>query len=414
MMHTRPRKVLFSPLGQLSRAILVRHFGHTVIASLVVLSIALSIDLPAQLPGVAHMAASRGSLGRAAIVIWFVMLRAADLMPRFLPFATFLGVLWTEIGLTASRERLLIWNSGRSLLQCLLPTVLFALPLTALQFASDAYLRPAAIQVQITDKLGNYGEQFDRKLSARTRWIAFGPSLVHARIGFGPPLVLYDVSIYRIDQNGLLADVDFARSAVPDKQRGYWLLKNGGHWSERAQDLAGQIDLTFLSNGEAPTRFATRRVQLAADPLMLSQWGIYPEFLRQSTLRALIHNAFPANPPTIFINRLTFNFADAAMPLAMALLAATLGLLYFTYSLPTIPVQLSVLLIGYLGHLAMKSLLLMGGHGYMSPYLATPLAPILILLICAVLLAVHRSPSFDPTKLRRLLGRLAGLRSSTA
>src|SRR5207344_1114508 len=95
-------------------------------------------------------------LGRLAV------LRLPDLLPPFVPFAAFLGVVWSESAFTESRERLLIWNSGRSPLFCLMPALFAGLVLGALLFVVDAWLRPAAIHIQIDQKLGREGIRLDR------------------------------------------------------------------------------------------------------------------------------------------------------------------------------------------------------------------------------------------------------------
>ena len=142
-------------------------------------------------------------------------MRLPDLLPPFIPFATFLGVVWSESAFTESRERLLIWNSGRSPLFCLMPALLAGLVMGVGLFVLDAWLRPAAIHVQIDEKLGREGIRLDRSQSGGNHWIALPDGLLRAEIEYGPPLKLHNVTIYKLDSNGHLAEVDTARWRTP-------------------------------------------------------------------------------------------------------------------------------------------------------------------------------------------------------
>ena len=94
-------------------------------------------------------------------------MRLPDLLPPFIPFATFLGVVWSESAFTELRERLLIWNSGRSPLFCLMPALAggHAAGRRACSWWMRV-LRPAAIHVQIDQKLGREGIRLDRTQAA--------------------------------------------------------------------------------------------------------------------------------------------------------------------------------------------------------------------------------------------------------
>ena len=126
--HDRPhprraRAVYLTPLGLYSRYMLGAYLRHTMMVSAALMTIALTIDLWPQIAAV-HAAIRCmwcWSIARLAA------LRLPDLLPPFLPFATFLGVVWSESAFTESRERLLIWNSGRSPLFCLMPALLAGL-----------------------------------------------------------------------------------------------------------------------------------------------------------------------------------------------------------------------------------------------------------------------------------------------
>src|SRR5579859_6880261 len=196
------RTIYLTPFGLYSRYMLGAYLRHTMMVSAALMTIALTIDL---WPQVALFSGNplhvMWSLGRLAV------LRLSDLLPPFIPFATFLGVVWSESAFTESRERLLIWNSGRSPLFCLMPALLAGLVVGISLFALDAWLRPAAIHVQIDEKLGREGIRLDRSQSGGSHWIALPDGLLRADIEYGPPLKLHDVTIYKLDTVGHLAEV---------------------------------------------------------------------------------------------------------------------------------------------------------------------------------------------------------------
>ncbi|MFX6759666.1 hypothetical protein ABTH30_22485, partial [Acinetobacter baumannii] len=81
------------------------------------------------------------------------------LVAPLLPFATFLGVAWTEITHTQAGERMFVWNMGRSPSQCLPAAALLGLVVGPLEFTLDAYLGPQAMAVQMHERLGSDGRR---------------------------------------------------------------------------------------------------------------------------------------------------------------------------------------------------------------------------------------------------------------
>src|ERR1700712_2152535 len=167
------RAVYLTPWGLYSRYMLGAYLRHIVMVSAALMTIALTIDLWPQVPLFSgdplHVV---GGLARLA------GLGLGHLFPPFIPFATFLGVVWSESAFTESRERLLIWNSGRSPLFCLVPALLAGLVMAATLFALDAWLRPAAIHVQIDERLGREGIRLDRSQNGGNHWIALPDGLL--------------------------------------------------------------------------------------------------------------------------------------------------------------------------------------------------------------------------------------------
>jgi len=76
--------------------------------------------------------------------------------------------------------------------------------------------------------------------------------------------------------------------------------------------------------------------------------------------------------------------------LAMALIGAALAMLYFAFQTRWLAL-VGVLLAGYLAHFASKAFQLMGEFGYMAPFFAGWLAPLLLMLaVIGVLLAIQK------------------------
>ena len=120
------RTINLAPLGRHSRYMLASYLRHIFMVAAALMLIALTIDLWPQIPLLAT-GSGHGSFGVAFSIVRLAGLRICDLLPPFIPFATFLGVVWSEVAFTASQERMLIWNSGRSPLQCLTPALMTGL-----------------------------------------------------------------------------------------------------------------------------------------------------------------------------------------------------------------------------------------------------------------------------------------------
>ncbi|HKU66046.1 MAG TPA: LptF/LptG family permease [Rhizomicrobium sp.] len=369
------RAIHLTPWGLYSRYMLGAYLRHTMMVSAALMTIALTIDLWPQI------ALFHGEpLPVATGIARLALLRIPDLLPPFLPFATFLGVVWSESAFTESRERLLIWNSGRSPLFCLMPALFAGLAMGAGLFAMDAWLRPAAIHIQIAEKLGREGIRLDRSQSGGNHWIALPDGLLRAEIAYGPPVRLRNVTIYKLDAEGHLAEVDTASVAHPlAKDR--WLLEKGRSWHAEFTD-SGNVLSTAARPVETQTPFVQKTVAMKLDDLWLRNLGLSPQYLRLDDLRRLAHAEIMSRDLSAYKTRLAVIFAEAAFTCVMALLGAALSMLYFAYETRWVAL-VTVLLAGYLAHFASKAFILMGEFAYMKPFFAGWLAPILLTLALA-------------------------------
>ena len=372
------RAIHLSPAGRHTRYMLAGYLRHVFMVTSVLLAIALTIDLWPQL----HLITDSQGHG-VPTTIWHVLrfsvLRTPNLVAPFLPFATFLGVVWTEVAHTRAGERMLVWNSGRSPIQCLTPAILLGVILGAVEFTMDAHLGPAAMAVQMQERLGLDGQRLDRTRREDSHWIATSGGLLSTEIEYGPPPVLHHPTFYQLDARGQLTEVNIATVARQLPGTNLWLMHDGRVWSSQSEPTSdGAADPTLTlgnSPGETMVPFAERTIQLEIDPLWLSVFGMEPQYLSMPVLRALAQlDSGPASKGP-YRTRLQVLYGEALLPGAMALLAASLSFLLLAYSTRPRAV-VGILFTGYLAHFATKACLLMGQNGYMPPIMAGWLVPV--------------------------------------
>jgi lipopolysaccharide export LptBFGC system permease protein LptF len=375
---TALRTIHFSPAGRHTRYMLAGYLRHVFMVTSVLLAVALTIDLWPQF----HIIADGRGHG-ALIAIWNVMcfsaLRTPDLVAPFLPFATFLGVVWTEMVHTQSGERMLVWNSGRSPIQCLTPVILLAAILGAGEFTTDAYLGPAAMAVQMHERLGLDGQRLDRTRRGDNQWIALSGGLVRAGIEYGPPPVLHHLTFYRRDATGQLTEVDTAAVARRQPRTNLWLMRDGRFWTPEETPASNDAARTTFapddSTGDTMVPFAERTVSLDLDPLWLSVFGMETQYLPMHVLRALALSDRGPQSKGLYRTRLQVLYGEVLLPGAMALLAASLSMFLLAYSTP-LKALIGIVFVGYLAHFGTKACLLMGQNGYMPPVMAGWLVPV--------------------------------------
>jgi lipopolysaccharide export system permease protein len=367
------RPIYLTPWGLYSRYMLGAYLRHTMMVCAALMTIALTIDL---WPQVALF--SGDPLSVTGNIMWLAALRLPDLLPPFVPFAAFLGVVWSESAFTESRERLLIWNSGRSPLLCLTPALMAGVILGLFLFTLDGFVRPAAIHVQMAERLGREGIRLDRSQSGGSHWIALPDGLLRAQIEYGPPLRLHDATIYKLDVNGHLAEVDTA-SVAEQESDGIWRLENGRYWRADFDDQGNIISTGTREENQVP--FTQRTIPMALNQLWLSNLGLSPQYLRLGELHTLAHAQIMSRDASGYKTRLQTLFGETLFTCVMAVLGAALSMLYFAYATRWFAL-VTVLLAGYLAHFASKAFSLMGEFGYIPPFFAGWLAP--LLLIAAV------------------------------
>jgi len=383
MISSGARPIYLSPFGLYTRYMLGAYLRHTMMVVAALMTIALTIDLWPQVP-----LFSGDPLQVVTGLAWLAVLRLPDLLPPFIPFATFLGVVWSESAFTESRERLLIWNSGRSPLFCLVPALLAGLAMGTSLFVMDAWLRPAAIHVQIAQRLGREGIRLDRSQNGGSHWIALPDGLLRADIEYGPPLRLHNVTVYKLDTEGHLAEVDTATTAQPlAKDR--WLLEDGHSWLANAEER-GNILTTTPGREEVEVPFKARSIVMALDDAWLRNLGLSPQYLPLGELKTLARARIMSRDLDGYKTRLQLVFGEPLFTCVMALLGSCLAMLTFAFQTRWLAL-VGVLLAGYLAHFASKAFQLMGEFGYMAPFFAGWLAPLLLLMaVIGVLYTIQK------------------------
>jgi lipopolysaccharide export LptBFGC system permease protein LptF len=299
-----------------------------------------------------------------------------------MPFATFLAVLATEIAHTRSGERMLVWNSGRSPAQCLLPAILLGLVLGPADVVLDAWLGPASMAVQMHERLGLDGKRLDRTRRDDVHWIALQGGLLSTEIAYGPPPVLHNLTFFQLDARHRLTEIDKAAEARQIPGSDLWLMRDGRFWHADGGTMANLSAETAISSGDpagkAMIPFTDRTVRLAVDPLWLSVFGMEPQYLPMKVLRALAWGDARGHSQDLYRTRLDTLYGEAVLPGAMAVLAATLSMLLLAYATP--PGALAgIVFAGYLAHAATKACLLMGENGVVPPLVAGWFVPLVLL-----------------------------------
>jgi lipopolysaccharide export LptBFGC system permease protein LptF len=381
---SRPRIVL-APFGRHTGFLFAGYMRHVLIVTSVLLAIALTIDLWPQFQQVA--AKGSGDLGAVWSVVRFSFLRTPGLIAPLLPFATFIGVLWTEVAHTQSGERMLVWNSGRSPLQCLSPVLLAGLVLGSADFAMDGYLGPASMHIQMAERLGRDGARLDRAKLSDPAWMTAGGGILRAEIEYGPPPVLRNVMFFARDANGKLTEVDVAPMATWEEGTDRWTMRSGQYWKAGSNEGVSRTIFAGRATRQTMTPFAEKSVTLAIDPLWFTWHNLQPQYVPLSVLARLASSPRVPDAHGQYETRLHVVLSEAVLPGLMALLASALSMLLMAYRTP-VPALVGIMFCGYIAHFGTKACLIMGQNGYMNPVVAGWLVPISLLIAIAAVFAL--------------------------
>lgn len=370
------RPVRLAPWGLYTRYMLWNYVRHILIVTSALLSISLTTDVALwvwrTISANPHMAWSQLAYAIGRIVV----LRATDLCALILPIACFLGVLWSEAQQTWTRERMTIWNTGRSPMQCITPVLVLAAGMALIQFSLDAHLRPAAVMT-MEGRFPPPAADGKPVVAAQKTWIAAGDDLIHARIGSGLQPTLRDVTIYRLTPAKSLREILTADAADPVAGSEDWRLRTVRLWRITPPEGDGPPD----------DEFEQLDISWPLPPVWLTAYGIHPQYLPFRLLRELAH---VENAPVSTARYQVWyqgRFARALFPGAMALLAATLSMLLLAYNL-RFGAIFAIALAGYFAHIMIRIVTVFGENGFVNPFVAAWITPILLLLASCLVLAI--------------------------
>ena len=374
------RRVMFpTPFGLHTKHMFAAYLRDSTLTMSALLVIALSMDLAQYLIGV--LTADRGdsALGSMLYLGWYISLRSTDIVTEFLPLACFFGVFVAEVRHTLSHERMIMLITGRAPFQCLSPLALFAVMIGLIELMLIIYLRPAAVMQQTTAHLGHYGEIFDRGPTAGRKWIATGNTLIRAEIEFVSSPQLREVQIFRMGNEHQLREVIVAASAAAVDDGENWILRDGWRWSlEPGVAASGSLQTELPDRGGAASeaRFSSEKIVLDVNPLWLRNFGIEPKYLPDEVFRKLA--GLDLHPSSAYATWAQARFAIPVAAAAMVLMAGALSLLLLTSEIRFRAIFIGTLA-GFVAHLLIRLLLVLGDHGWIYPMLAAWFVPVLLL-----------------------------------
>ena len=395
----KTRRVLLAPIGWYTRYMLRSYAQNVFIITSGLIIIGLSIELARTVPR-----AFAGENDAQGFWLFFQFLahaglRTIDFFTRLLPLGCFLGVLASEVGHTLSRERVMIWNSGRSPVQCLMPVLIFAAAVGALQYTMEAYVRPATVQMQAAKWMGVFAKPYDRSQVTSRYWLSGGADLVQAKIEYGPPLTLHEVMIYRHDREGKLSELISAQRATVEGNSLRWRLYGGNRWpvessissSASGSDATPRPEPSPRPEAPPQASAAPEIVDLDIDPLWLSNYRVHASVLSQDVLGSLADATGGRYQAANYRTWLYYRYAQWFYPGGMALLACSLALLLLSQQV-RLEAVLAIGALGYMGHVAQRVCLTLGENGDIPPLAAGWFAPAFVLSVSGLAILATMLP----------------------
>lgn len=379
-----PREVRTAVFGVWVRRQAIAQAIHVTVVATTLVGIAVTLDLSQWLGRLMRTAFADGG-GGIPWILRYVALRIPDLLARLLPIASFLGVLWSEVADIRARRRIVTWTTGRSTLQALVPLTVVGLGAGLLQWTLETHVRPWVVAIQIEERLGEFGERFDRGQKAWSDWFVAGHDVARARIDRTGGLTLADLLVVRSDDDGRVDRVVIARSARLAADD-LWDLDTGVEIALDGDRRRGKGDRLKTHTFELPIARPLERTTLAVDPTWLVHLGINAKYLPQAALEALAAPPRPTYPPDEYRTWRHARIADALLPFAMALIAAALSFVLIPYEVTAVGV-FTIAAAGYVGHVAIRALLSLGEKGALPPVVAAWATPVLLVAVSTVVVA---------------------------
>ncbi|GAA6180489.1 hypothetical protein NBRC116594_19270 [Shimia sp. NS0008-38b] len=331
----------------------------------VLLVIALAIDLAKWLPSVQSRAAATDT------PLWQVLLpyigfRSIDIITRLLTMACVAGGFAVTLLRHQRLEDIVIATAGGGPTLRIAALCLSGLLLGGVQLSGEAWLRPLAVERQVRDNLGDYGQRY-HTVDMGTQWLADDTRALRADLTRGATPTLQNVMIFDGINQPTLTRVLSAHSATPSGQPGVWSLHKVTLWD-------GDIGV--------PEQHDQLDLPLPISTASLRWFGVDAYYLPNAAARTI---AAQPNAP---------NTADAATALAVRKTAFFLPAIFalLGVSLASLGARgrrlspfrlLALAAVGYLCVVSVKVFWALGIHGTVSPLIAATVPA-----LCALLLAV--------------------------
>ena len=369
--------MLLAPFGFYTRYLLRTYLRQVGSILAVLWLVALTIDIMPQIGLLLDDAPAHP----ARVILLFCILRTPWLLVPLIPFATFLGILMAEYLQTRSGARILIWNSGRSPLGCLVPALLLGLILGSVDTFLDAWASPASMEIQTRDRLGRDGQRLDRSRASDFQWISLPDGLLRTRVLQADGLVeLKDLSFFHFQGPGKLVELIHAKEARQVPGSPFWRVSDGKFWGGGAGDLGMTENILF---GGPPTTFLKHDLQLSVDTLWLSVIGMEPQYVPFRIIRTLADRPPQGYDPAVYRTREQAIFADAVLVIMMAVAASILSTVLLTGSGILTSVT-KILLVGYVVHSVGRACILFGENGVLPAVIAAWAVP--AVLACGIMI----------------------------
>lgn len=380
------RVVRARPFGRFTRYQTGQYLQHVAIVAFGLLLVALTIDLSQWLPRLVTDPRAGDNLPSTLVfVARYLALRAPDILLRLLPIGCFLGVMWAELATLAARHRVAFQVTGRAPLQSLMPALLVGLAAGVVQMSLETVIRPTVVAIQAAERIGEFGDRFDRGRATGPVWMFAGRDALRARLVRQPALELRDLLVLRFDSANRITEVISADRARP-LASGVWELTAGLSLPMAGMLPSGKSDhFGALPPGGAATGVAIGRVPLDLDLGWLAERGVAAKYLAQRDLVRLAAGDGSAYPVGEYRTWLQTRYAALVLPLAMALLAASLCLVLLSGRI-RLERALAIGLAGYGCHIALRAFSSLGERAIVAPVVAAWIVPVAAILAAALLL----------------------------
>lgn len=364
----------------------IRGYAERIFVALCgILAIAMSMEIVDDWNQLTRTAAAEGQFIIARVAL-YLGLSAIDITTNLLAISVFLGVIWWELRHTRLRERIIVWNGGQSPVQSLAAPLLLALVLASIQLCLDLRIRPVALALQMEAGLGELGQRYDRRLSSHVSWAKVGGDIMSARIDYGAPTVLYDLTLYRLSEENRLVEIVKARRALQTPTESVWRVEDPVRWpiGTSMESVAARNSDFMLSK-----KSDTERLVLNLDPRIFRLHDISAKYLPQPVLQQLAAQESTEPPVSDYKTWLNYRYARGVVTGLMALLAATLALFDNGIVRPRAK-YLIIFLSGYAAYSMVKLFVTMGELGFLPAVAAAWGGPLLIVVTIAALQLMMR------------------------